>query len=444
VEAPPVFNGGIVVDGGRITEIVQAGELLKFEKLPGLATLDFGDSLIAPGLINLHTHIEYSLLRALSPDAAFFPWVRSLMEATALWQPETWKISAQVGAQMAARAGTTCLVDSSYRGTSAAAIAESGLRGIVGLELFGVHQNDADKQWANWLEKLNRAQKGLGAFAGERVRFTVAPHAPYTVCPALWVMAKRWADERGQVVLAHVAETKNECHWFAGEDNLIDQHLSFAFSRGNAYDGDPVASARSWRRGSRSPIEHLSAFSLLGEKLLVAHAVHVSEADAKLLAEAGTAIAHCPRSNARLRNGIAPLHRFQEHGLSFGLGTDSLASAHDLDLLSEARFAIALQRAFNPESAFTAREALEAVTIRAARCIKMDGEIGSLRAGKRADMAIFAIPEELRINGQIARLDPFDLLIHGGCKAKAAFVDGCYVAGEALVLEMSKRAGAPV
>src|SRR5271154_5348480 len=161
MEAPPVFNGGIVVDGDRISQLLQEGELQKFEELPDLATLDFGESLIAPGLINLHTHIEYSLLRALNPDAAFFPWVRSLMEATALWQPETWQISAQLGARAAAHAGTTCLVDSSYRGTSAEAIAEAGLRGIVGLELFGVHEKDADKQWASWLEKLNRAQRGL-------------------------------------------------------------------------------------------------------------------------------------------------------------------------------------------------------------------------------------------------------------------------------------------
>ena len=94
MESPPVFNGGILVEGDRITQILQQGELQQLEESATDSTLDFEEAVIAPVLINLHTHIEYSLLKALNPDAAFFPWVRSLMEASAPWQPETWRVSA--------------------------------------------------------------------------------------------------------------------------------------------------------------------------------------------------------------------------------------------------------------------------------------------------------------------------------------------------------------
>jgi 5-methylthioadenosine/S-adenosylhomocysteine deaminase len=436
LDKEPLINGGLLVENGRIKDLISESECRNLSEDRGVNHFDLGPSVIVPGLINLHTHIEYSYLNAHQTSKAFFPWVRSLIEETSLWTAENWQGSAEFGAKLAAQAGTTCIVDGSYSGLAARAASKQGLRALVGLELFGVDEASAGEQWRQWLTKLEAAKERLqrdypSNGKDGNVKFTVAPHAPYTVCPSLWSRAQKWAAAEGQKLLAHVSETENERRWFDNGDNLVDDHLNFAFGRVGFKQS--VLATKAWRKSGQTPVKHLAEQGLLDGNLLAAHVVQASEADIELLSANLCSLAHCPRSNSRLRNGIAPLALIQEKSVPFGLGTDSLASCDDLNLLNEARFAIGLHRAVDPSSKFDARAALAAITIDSARAIGWDSEIGSLAPGKSADLAIFQVPPNLNLLPDNLTLNAYDLLIHGGCQWRSTFVAGRTIAGQPLL-----------
>lgn len=177
-----------------------------------------------------------------------------------------------------------------------------------------------------------------------------------------------------------------------------------------------------WKGRGVTPVRHLKNFGLLDDHLIAAHAVHLDEHDIALLVETGVKIAHCPRSNARLRCGRAPLNQIMDAQIKFGLGTDSLASCDDLDLLQEARFAAALHRTADADMSWTSQDILGRLTIDAARILNLDQQIGSIESGKLADIAIFAInPNEYSSD------NPFDLLVHGKTELVDLFVDGLMV-----------------
>jgi len=282
--------------------------------------------------------------------------------------------------------------------------------------------------WTRWRRKFERlilsdGHELNGALASGRLSVTAAPHAPYTVCPALWRLAKNWAAENNQLLMTHLAESQQECQWFLHNNEEMSEHLRFAFG---SFRGGPAVpdSMFTWKQSGFSPIEHLERHNLLDDNLIAAHAVVVTDSDLTRLGSHGVSVAHCPRSNARLQNGYAPLEKMRLKGLKIGLGTDSLASCEDLDLLAEARFAVTLNRKLNPTTSYGARQALAGITIEAARCLNKANQIGSLEPAKSADLAIFQIPEELSASPTFPQLDPYELLLWGNCQLLELFVDG--------------------
>ncbi len=404
---------------------------------------DFGLSIILPGLINLHAHLEYSALRCFNTEDILFDWIKSLMCNVRSWTEADFRSSARSGLRWLAASGTTCVVDSSYTGQAAHAIAECGLRGVVGLELFGSAEKQAQNIWGRWLEKreslltANQETEAAGLPRAEaahatqaclragsslaqalddgRVSLTVAPHAPYTVCPSLMRLAVDWAQSQNQPVLVHLSESKNERDWFCRGDAILD-----AFFLGLPGSAREDVASLSGRAGGLSPVRHLSRHNLLGPWLIAAHCVHLDDEDIALLGSNQVKVAHCPRSNARLGNGMAPIGKLLAAGVELGFGTDSAASCDDLDVLSEARFAWNLQRAVNPSNLLSAQNAIWRLTQGAAEILGLGDVIGSLKEGKAADIAIFAIPEV-----HASALErPFDLLVYGKPRLCDLYVNG--------------------
>lgn len=140
-------------------------------------------------------------------------------------------------------------------------------------------------------------------------------------------------------------------------------------------------------------------------------------------------MAHCPRSNARLGNGLAPLAKMIDKGLHFAMGTDSLASTDDLSMIAECQFALNAHK-LERRADISARKFVESMTIEAARALKMDHLIGSLQAGKRADIAVFALPPAPLSEPERETLCPYNLLLSGGARLKDLLVDGQFVVSE--------------
>ena len=434
VSEPPIEDAALVIDKGRIKLVCKKEELSAHFQETAVRELkwsarDYGNAVITPGLINLHTHLEYSLLHELfvQNDESMFDWLPKLVTASWGWAPEKWKKSILYGAAQSLAAGTSCIVDNSFTGQSARLLAGVGVRAVVGLELFGQDETLAESAWKRWLETYNRVRYDSDPLLQSAIEeglmtITVAPHSPYTVAPALWKKAATWAETNKQLVLAHVAESVHECAWIRESDETVDKYLRWmrelqlkaGILAYNSADAPPTP----WRNKGRSPCQLLADNNLLNERLIATHVVQVDEKDLRLLKLGKVKIVHCPRSNAHLKHGVAPLKSFKNIGASIGLGTDSLASSPDLSVLNEAKEAMRMHRDSADNYQLGPEEALRLATLRAAKVIGMQDKIGSLEKGKLADLAVFqyepAVPNTL----------PYEMLFENKAKSVEVYVQG--------------------
>lgn len=414
-------DASVIINGN---EIVEVSSKALTSRSPHEDTKDYGNAIIVPGFINLHSHLDYSHLRYLDASSSLLPWVRKLIAGSASWTIDKWNESALYGAHQAALTGTTFIVDSSFKGAAALAIAQTGLKGIVGLELFGLNKTSASKKFEQWQSRFAELKETPDssfkqAIAEGRLTLTVAPHAPYTVCPELWKLAQQWCIDNQVKLLAHIAESSSECAWLHSSDCDMTDHLIRVMEPFIEPEIRNLLESTPWLGQGRSPVQHLKHFGLLDSNLLAAHCVHVNPEDMQLMKQHGVSVAHCARSNARLKTGIAPVKAMRDAGIKVGLATDSLASCDDLDLLAEARFADAVHRVAGSDLQLLARELLSLMTIDAAHAIGREDSIGSLEPGKRADLAVFTFDKN-----EPDAPDPHELLLRGNVRLKDLYVDG--------------------
>lgn len=422
VSTEAIENACLVLDGTRIHSIISQAEL---EALPEkskakLTVTNHGDAVICPALINLHTHLDYSALKHFDNYSPFFTWIRGLIGNSWQWSPEQWLESALMGAEEIMLSGTSTIADASYSGAAAKAVARSGLRGVVGLELFGIDEENADSSFDEWLQKYRHFMDEAAAdpelkdaIQSKRLQITIAPHTPYSVCPALLSRAVAWSREKKLPLLIHISESLAECKWIAADEPDLDQFLREAFKKTELGE-------LGWRGHGLSPVEHLEKHGLLNENVLAAHLAQVNETDIEILKRHKVSAVSCPRSNSRLGNGAPPISKLMKAGINLGFGTDSSASTDDLNLLNEVRFAWDLARALDRDFKAEAQTALKHLTIDGARALKLDGLTGSLETGKQADYSVFS----LAALPQLAKQKPFDCLIYGGARLTELVVDG--------------------
>jgi cytosine/adenosine deaminase-related metal-dependent hydrolase len=359
VSSAPLAGGAVLVEGERIAAVGPAAELAAAD--PAAERVALSGCVLAPGFVNLHSHIEYAAYSGLGDGLAFGPWIAAHKERTLRVGRDGLGAMARLGAAESLRSGVTTLVDASYAGATVAACTAAGLRAVVAIEAFGGDEADV----VAVADELDRRLAALTADAGPRVELGVSPHAPFTVGLPLFTEMVARARARGMRVVTHLGESRHELA---------------AMVRGTG----PLA--HSVGAYGRHPILELAARGLLGPETVVAHAVHVDDEDIAALAASGAAVAHCPRSNAILGCGVAPVARLRAAGVRVGLGTDSPSSALSLDLFDELRAALLLARASagDPEALSTA-DALQMATLDGARALGRSDR-GALEAGMLADL----------------------------------------------------------
>ena len=346
----PAIEGGLVrwQDG----EIVEVG--------PGRAQRHYANAAIVPGLVNAHSHLEYAVYAGFGDGAAFGPWIATHMERKGRLEPHEMEAIARCGVADSLASGITTTADYSYSGAAATAAGELGLRATVYLEVFGGSAEDARRQFESKRERL--ADHDL-------VRIGVSPHAPYSCSLEVY----EWCLSLGLPVGTHLAESAHENEWLEHGTGPLGA----------------IASVLQPPTGRRAVA---TLEPLLGPDLLCAHCVEVDEAEISVLARSGVTVAHCPRSNALLGCGIAPLTALRAAGIEVGLGTDSPASAPSFDMFEELRAAVAAARAVERRAeALSAEEALSLATLAGARALRIDDQVGTLSAGKRADLAVVSL-----------------------------------------------------
>jgi 5-methylthioadenosine/S-adenosylhomocysteine deaminase len=404
ISRPPISNGTVVERDGRIAYVGDRSGA------PAGIDVDLGDVALTPGLVNAHTHLELTVMRGFLEDLDFRSWIfrltRARREALA---PEALIDSARFGIAEGLLAGITTYADTNESGAPFRAMLDMGVRGISYQEVFGPDP----AQCADALAGLRGKVDALRREATALVRPGVSPHAPYSVCDALFEGTAALAVQEGLPVAVHIAES-------ADESSLV-QHALGGWAESHRSRGIDVVPR------ADSPIALLERVGVLRVRPLLIHCVRVDGGDVGTIARHDCAIAHCPASNAKLGHGIAPLTEFLRAGIRVGIGSDSVASNNRMDLLDEARLAILMQRARTAQfNAISASAALELATLGGARALGLASEIGSLDVGKSADLAAF--PLETPRSAPV--YDPAPALVFAASGRMATFVA---VAGRPLV-----------
>ncbi len=350
-----IENGAVAIRGDRILAVGTRAEI--DGRFQPKQRLDRPEGIIAPGLINTHTHAAMSLFRGIADDLRLQDWLEKFIfpaEARNV-SPDFVRWGTRLGCLEMLLGGTTTFTDMYYFEDVVAEVAkEAGMRGVLGETIIGfpVADNKTPAQALQFTEKY------LTRFRGDPlVVAAVAPHALYTNSDETLKASRDLANRFNAPLIIHLAETKKE-----NDDALAQRHMT--------------------------PTKVLDTLGVLNGRTLAAHCVWVNEADRAILKERGVGVAHCPSSNMKLASGVAPVVQMLALDIPVGLGPDGPAgSNNDFNLFEEMDLAAKLQKVstLDPQ-ALPATTALEMATIRGARALGMEKEIGSLEAGKRADL----------------------------------------------------------
>lgn len=344
----------VVVRDGCILDVLPADTAQA--RYDATQTLALPGQALIPGLINLHTHAAMSLFRGFADDLPLMAWLNDR-----IWPAEK-KHSSEAfvrdGTLLAAAemltGGITCCNDMYFFPQAAGeAFLQAGMRatlGMIVLEYPSAYASDADSYLARGLALRDELKDE------PMLSFAFAPHAPYTISDATFGRINTLAEQLGLPIHTHIHETTDEIR-----DSLKQYGVR--------------------------PLERLARLGLLGPNFIGVHAIHINEAEIGLLAQHGCHVAHCPTSGLKLASGIAPVADLLHAGVNLGFGTDSAASNNRLDLFAEMRLAALLAKGSSGDAAILpAAAALRAATLGAARALNLDGRIGSIAPGKRADL----------------------------------------------------------
>jgi 5-methylthioadenosine/S-adenosylhomocysteine deaminase len=350
-----IENGAIAIRGERI---LAAGSKSEIERrYQARQRLDRPDAILAPGLIDTHTHAAMSLLRGIADDLRLQDWLEHYIfpaEARNV-TPEFVRWGTRLGCLEMLVSGTTTYTDMYYfEDVVAEATKEAGMRGVLGETIIGFPSPDAKTPQ----DALAFTERFLSRFHDDPLIVpAVAPHAIYTNSDETLQACRALSNRHGAPLVIHLSETKRE-----NEECIAKRKMT--------------------------PTKALDALGVFNGRTVAAHAVWVDESDLAILKARGVGIAHCPSSNMKLASGVAPVTRMLALDLAVGLGPDGPAgSNNDFNMFEEMDLAAKLQKVFTGDPRnLPAAAAVEMATIRGARALGLEREIGSLEPGKRADL----------------------------------------------------------
>jgi cytosine/adenosine deaminase-related metal-dependent hydrolase len=360
----PIRDGWVAIANGRI-EACGSGE-----SPPAGRTADLGRAAIMPGLVNAHAHLELSWLRGRIPSAegGMIGWVQRMLAARRAAAADD-PIAIAAGVAEARAAGTALVGDVTNTLATAPALSASGMSAVLFYELIGFNAADPERIASDAMHRAANVERGS-------VRATLAPHAPYSVSPALFRAIAREVDARGRVMSVHVGESPEEMAF------LRDGRGGWRDILETVGTWDPA-----WCAPACGPIEYLDRLGALNDRTLLVHAVQLDGSELSRASGRGATIVTCPRSNAWIGVGDPPIDRFYANGVRVAVGTDSLASVADLNLFTE----LAAMRRLAP--AVPASRLLDSATRAGAEALGFGGELGILAPGARAEMIAVDVPD---------------------------------------------------
>lgn len=318
--------------------------------------VELNEHVLIPGLVNTHTHNPMTLLRGLADDLPLMVWLQDHIwpaEAKVIG-PEFVRDGVELAVAEMLRGGTTCANENYFfPDVIGATYRRMGFRAVVGLPVI-----DFPTAWAKSQDEyFERAAEVYESFRGDALVGTAfAPHAPYTVSDESFERIRMLSDQMDISVHLHTHETAHE----------VEEEK---------------------KKSGLRPFQRLQKLGLVNDRLIAVHMTEVTDGEIAACAEAGVSVVHCPESNLKLASGFCPTEKIRRAGVNLALATDGCASNNDLDMFGEMRTAALLAKAVARDAAaFDAPYALRAATLHGARAMRLETRIGSIEAGKQADL----------------------------------------------------------
>ena len=397
--APAILNGAVALRGNRILAALPWRDLARARKYHG-DTIDLGNAILLPGLVNAHCHLDYtSMAGQLPPPKHFTDWLKAITETKSGWDYSDYADSWATGAQMLVRSGTTTVADIEAVPELLPATWESTpLRVVSLLEMIGItNRRLPEAILADVLHKLSSLPNG-------RCRAGLSPHAPYSTLPKLLRLSAAAARSRKYPVAVHIAESAPE-------------YAMFKHRTGPMFDWMRKSGRDMADCGLGTPLQHVDRCGLLNRRVMAIHLNYLGRDDVSLVAQRQAHVVHCPRSHYYFSHRPFALGRLLRAGVNVCLGTDSLASVYlrrghriELSMFDEMR---ALAARF-PKLA--SRKILEMATVNGAKALGMAGRIGEISRGAYADL--IAVP----FRGTLS--DVSDAILNHSGPVAASMIDG--------------------
>lgn len=356
-EREVIENGAIAIKNGTIFMMGSPGIVVKQSRAK--RTINAKGKIIIPGLINTHTHVPMSLFRGIADDMDLQEWLtKFIFPAEAKNVNEQFvRAGTRLGLAEMIKGGTTTYCDMYYfEDAIADETKKAGMRGVLGETVidFPAPDNKTFEAGMAYTERFIKKWQNDPLIVP-----AIAPHAPYTVSQEHLLAARDLSNRLNAPLVIHLAEANTETEF------IQQKH-----------------------RGMR-PIEFVDSIGFLTNRTIAAHVIQANENELDILKRRGVGIAHNPQSNMKLAAGTAPIPLMLSKDMPVGLGTDGAASNNDLSMWEEMDTAAKLHKLISGDpKTLSAQQAFEMATIRGARALHMDKMIGSLEAGKRADIAI--------------------------------------------------------
>lgn len=347
-------NHCVIIQGDKILEVVETS--LGKEKYPNAELVELENQLLMPGLVNCHGHAAMNLFKGMADDLPLMEWLeKHIWPAEGQWVSADFvKDGTKIAIAEMLKSGTTTFSDMYFfPEESADAAAEIGMRAVCFgpiLDFPTPYGSGPDE----YVEKILKAHDQFKHHPLVDIGF--GPHAPYTVSDEPLKNIRTLADQVGLPIQIHLHETAFE---------VMDAQ----------------------EKTGKRPTERLFELGLLGPDVQTVHMTQIDETDIDVLQKSGAHVIHCPESNLKLASGFCPTHKLQQSNINVALGTDGSASNNDLDMMGEMRTAALIAKAVaNDASALPAIEAVKMATINGAKAMGKEDQIGSIKAGKQADL----------------------------------------------------------
>jgi 5-methylthioadenosine/S-adenosylhomocysteine deaminase len=355
-----IVRGDLLISGSHIAEVSATAQSAD-------VVIDASGCAVIPGFVQTHIHLCQTLFRGAADDLALIDWLKQrVWPMEAAHSAASLRASARLGVAELIKGGTTCALTMetvSHTSEVFAVVEETGFRATVGKCMMDKGAEVPQALQEQTAESITESLALLDQWHGKadgRIRYCFAPRFAISCTRELLEKVAALARERGVMIHTHASENRTECALVEEETGLRN-------------------------------INYLDSVGISGRHVALAHCVHLSNDEIRILKRTGTHVVHCPSSNLKLGSGIAPVTKLLAEGVSVSVGADGAPCNNRLDMFTEMRTAALLQKALHGPEVLGAERVLRMATIDGARALGLDSEVGSLEVGKRADVAVIRL-----------------------------------------------------